>query len=103
MLTVVESTLFQKLWAMYWDENERAEFAVHISANPEDGAVIKGSGGVRKVRWARSGSGKSGGLRIIYLVQNQQGEVHLLTLYSKGSRENIPLKVIKEIRRALEI
>ena len=103
MLTVVESTLFQKQWPIYWDEDERAEFAVHISANPEDGVVIKGSGGVRKVRWSRSGSGKSGGLRVIYLVQNQRGEVVLLTLYSKGSQENIPLKVIKEIRRALEI
>ena len=103
MLTVVESSLFQKQWPLYWDEDERAEFAVHISANPNVGAVIKGSGGVRKVRWARSGTGKSGGLRIIYLVRNECGEVHLLTLFSKGSQENIPLTVIKEIRRVLDI
>ena len=44
MLTVVESSLFQKQWPLYWDEDERAEFAVYISANPDVGAVIKGSG-----------------------------------------------------------
>ena len=103
MLTVVESSLFQKQWPIYWNEDERAEFAVHMSADPDDGAVIKGSGGVRKVRWARSGTGKSGGLRIIYLVRNECGEVHLLTLFSKGSHEIIPLTVIKEIRRVLDI
>ena len=53
MLTVVESPLFQKLWPRYWDEDERAEFASFIALNPDAGTVIRGSGGVRKVRWAR--------------------------------------------------
>ena len=51
MLTVVESPIFQRLWPQYWDEDERAEFASFISANPDAGSVIRGSGGVRKVRW----------------------------------------------------
>ena len=55
MLTVVESPIFQKLWPRYWDEDERADFASFIAQNPEAGAVIRGSGGVRKVRWAREG------------------------------------------------
>ena len=67
MFTVIESPIFQKLWPLYWDEDERAEFAVHIAGNPGDGVVIKGSGGVRKLRWSRPGTGKSGGVRIIYL------------------------------------
>ena len=53
MLTVVESPIFQKLWPRYWDEDERAEFASFIALNPEAGSVIRGSGGVRKVRWVR--------------------------------------------------
>lgn len=44
--TVVESPIFQKLWPLYWDEEERAEFAAHIASNPEEGVVIRGSGGV---------------------------------------------------------
>ena len=103
MLTVVESPIFQKLWPRYWDEDERAEFASFISLNPEAGSVIRGSGGIRKVRWAREGAGKSGGVRIVYLVRNAASEVYLLTLYAKSESENISLNTLKEIRRALEI
>jgi hypothetical protein len=103
VLTVVESPIFQKLWPLYWDEDERAEFAAHIAASPEDGDVIRGSGGVRKVRWSRPGTGKSGGVRVIYMVRTEQGEVYLLTMYAKSAKENIPLAVLKEIRRALEV
>ena len=103
MLTVVEGPIFQKLWPRYWDEDERAEFASFIPLNPEAGSVIRGSGGVRKVRWVREGTGKSGGVRIIYLARNEAGEVYLLTLYAKSESENISLSTLKEIRRALEI
>ena len=103
MLTVVESPIFQRVWPRYWEEDERAEFATFIACNPEAGAVIRGSGGVRKVRWAREGTGKSGGVRIIYLARNEAGEVYLLTLYAKSESENISLNTLKEIRRALEI
>jgi len=103
VLTVVESPVFQRLWPLYWREEERGEFAAHIAANPEDGVVIRGSGGVRKVRWPRAGTGKSGGVRVVYLVRNEQGEVYLLTLFAKSEKENIALAVLKEIRRALEV
>jgi hypothetical protein len=103
MLTVVESPIFQKLWPRYWDEDERAEFASFIAQNPEAGAVIRGSGGIRKVRWAREGAGKSGGVRIVYLARNEAGELYLLTLYAKSESENISLTTLKEIRRVLEI
>ena len=81
----------------------RAEFASFIALDPEAGSVIRGSGGVRKVRWAREGTGKSGGVRIVYLTRNEAGEVYLLTMYAKSESENISLNTLKEIRRALEI
>ena len=66
------------------------------------GAVIRESGGLRKVRWARPGSGKSGGVRIIYFTRTEEGEVVLLTMYAKRNTGNIPTAKLKEIRRALE-
>jgi 3-hydroxyacyl-CoA dehydrogenase len=87
----------------YTYEDERAEFASFIAVNPEAGSVVRGSGGVRKVRWAREGSGKSGGMRIVYVTRIEAGEVYLLTLYAKSKSENISLDTLKEIRRALEI
>jgi hypothetical protein len=102
MQTVVESPIFQRLWPRYWDEDERADFASYLALNPEAGAVIRGSGGVRKVRWARDGTGKSGGVRVIYLTRSDADEIYLLTLYAKSESENISLNTLKEIRRALE-
>ena len=52
---------------------------------------------------SRPGSGKSGGVRVIYLVRTEQGEVYLLTLFAKSEKENIPLGMLKEIRRALQV
>ena len=102
MLTVVESPIFQELWPLYWDEDERAEFASHIAVNPEAGVLIRGSGGVRKVRWSRPGSGKSAGVRVVYLLRTARQEVYLLTLFAKAEKANIPLATLKEIRRALD-
>ncbi len=85
------------------DRSMRAEFAAFIALHPDAGSVIRGSGGVRKVRWARDGTGKSGGVRIVYLTRNQAGEVYLLTLYAKSESANISSSTLKEIRRALEI
>ena len=60
------------------------------------------SGGIRKVRWSRTGSGKSGGVRVIYFTRTSDGEVVLLTLYAKSKTDNLTGPKLKEIRRALE-
>ena len=102
MLTVVETTLFQRQWPNYWTEEERGEFAAFISEKPNAGVVIPESGGIRKVRWKRAGSGKSGGVRVIYFSRNSEGEVVLLMLYAKSKTDNLTGAALKEIRHALE-
>ena len=102
MFTVVETELFQKQWPLYWTEDERGEFAAFISAAPTAGVVIQGSGGIRKVRWKRRGTGKSSGVRVIYFTRNEAAEVVLLTLYAKSTTDNLKGAVLKDIRRGLE-
>ena len=102
MHTVVETSLFQKQWPMYWSEDERGEFAAGLALAPETGVVVKDSGGIRKVRWKRKGTGKSGGVRVLYFVKNEAEEIVLLTLYAKSETDNIKGAELKEIRRALE-
>ena len=102
MLTVVETLLFQRQWPLYWTEEQRGEFASFIAAHPTAGDVVPESGGIRKVRWSRPGSGKSGGVRVIYFTRNAEGEVVLLTLYAKTKTDNLTGPKLKEIRRALE-
>ena len=69
---------------------------------PESGKVVPGSGGVRKVRWAMSGKGKSGGVRVIYYFKKQDDEIWLLTIYSKNEVENIPAHVLREIAKEIQ-
>jgi hypothetical protein len=102
MLTVIETPLFQRQWPLYWTEEERGEFAAYLAEHPDAGDVVPGSGGLRKVRWKRAGSGKSGGVRVIYFTRLTAGEIVLLTLYAKAKLDNLTGPQLKEIRRALE-
>ena len=102
MLTVVETLLFERQRRHYWSEEGRGEFAAYIAENPAAGDVVPESGGIRKVRWRQAGSGKSGGVRVIYFTRLTEGEVVLLTLYAKAKTDNLTGPKLKEIRRALE-
>jgi hypothetical protein len=102
MFTVVETSLFQRQWPVYWTEDERGAFAAYIAEHPSAGDVVPESGGIRKVRWGRAGSGKSGGVRVIYFTRNSEGQLVLLTLYAKSKTDNLTGPKLKEIRRALE-
>ncbi|MBV8604676.1 MAG: type II toxin-antitoxin system RelE/ParE family toxin [Pelomonas sp.] len=102
MLTVVETALFQRQWSMYWTEEERGSFAAYLAEHPNAGDVVPESGGIRKIRWGRSGSGKSGGVRVIYFTRTELDELVLLTLYAKSRTDKLTGQNLKEIRRALE-
>ena len=56
---------------------------------PEQGPVIRGAGGLRKVRWARPGAGKRGGLRVIYYWTAAERAFYMLYAYSKNEQENL--------------
>jgi hypothetical protein len=50
---------------------------------------MQGTGGVRKIRWARKGSGKSGGVRVIYYFYNETMPLFLLNIFGKNEKENL--------------
>ena len=88
-ITVVETGEFLKCAASFMKDSERAELVAFVAANPEAGEIIPGSGGVRKIRWARGGMGKRGGARVIYYYQNDRLPVFLLSAYAKNRKENL--------------
>lgn len=102
MLTVIETPLFSKLWPAYWSEDERGAFAAFMAEHPDAGDVVPGSGGVRKVRWSRAGTGKSGGVRVIYFVRNDLGELVLLFMYAKSKLDSLKASTLKEMRDAVK-
>ena len=60
------------------------------------------SGGCRKLRWSRPGMGKQGGVRVIYFSNLDAGELCMLLVYSKATKDNIPGYILKEIRKEIE-
>jgi hypothetical protein len=61
----------------------------HLAAYPLDGDLVQGTGGVRKIRWARAGRGKSSGMRVIYYYHSERLPLFLLTAFAKGDAANL--------------
>ena len=99
---IVETPTFVADAGELWSEEERGTFCAWIAANPAVGDVIPGSGGCRKVRWTRAGTGKRGGGRVIYFTRLASGEIWLLVIYAKSVRGSIPASILKAIREAIE-
>ena len=64
--------------------------------------MVRGSGGVRKLRWARAGGGKSGGVRVCYYARTRKGQILLLVIYAKSARDSIPGPLLKALREDLD-
>ena len=102
MYTFVETKLFTRLIDEYLSDEEFAALQLSLAINPEAGDVIKGTGGVRKMRWAGSGRCKRGGLRVICYLRLQNGQIWLLTAYAKNVKDDITASVLKKIKEELD-
>lgn len=102
VLTIVETPIFSKLVYDYLTDDEFAEFQVFLAENPEAGDVVPRSGGVRKIRWARRGMGKSGGVRVIYFNRLSDSEIWLLAIYAKAKQENAPAHILRAMKEVIE-
>jgi RelE toxin of RelE / RelB toxin-antitoxin system len=80
-------------WAdAHWSKEVYAAFIDYIAVSPTVGALVPGTGGVRKVRWHMSGRGKSGGARIIYYYHDDSIPIFLITAYAKSEAANLSEK-----------
>ena len=75
MLTFIETRIFSRLSDAYLDDDGLLALQVHLLQQPEASDLVRGSGGVRKMRWALPGRGKSGGPRVIYYLRLRQGQL----------------------------
>jgi len=98
----IETTIFTKQLPKYLTDDEYRALQWYLLDHPDAGAIIRGSGDVRKVRWAPEGKGKRGGMRIIYYWKKSAKEIWFLTLYSKSVKANIPGHLLKKIAEELE-
>ena len=84
----VETPIFTKIITRLDDEEYRS-LQIALMLRPEQGPIIRGAGGLRKVRWAKPGSGKRGGLRVIYYWAPRERAFYMLYAYSKNEQEDL--------------
>jgi mRNA-degrading endonuclease RelE of RelBE toxin-antitoxin system len=98
----IEASFFTKYVYSYLTDEEYLGLQSYLAQFPESGKVVPGSGGVRKLRWAMTGTGKRGGLRVIYYFKKHDDEIWLLTIYSKNETENIPAHILRKIAEEIQ-
>jgi mRNA-degrading endonuclease RelE of RelBE toxin-antitoxin system len=74
---------------------------IHLAAQPDAGKIIKGSGGIRKLRWSGSGRGKRGGLRVIYYWWVAKDRISLLMVYPKNEQDDLTADQLKQLKNQL--
>lgn len=101
-MVFVEASTFTRLLPDYLDDEAYRQLQVHLMTEPDAGALIRGSGGVRKVRWGARGKGKSGGVRVIYYWVTAEDQILMLTIYGKGEKEDLSAADLKRIVKLVE-
>lgn len=91
MQTVVETPSYLALAGKLFNERRREEIVAMVAADPECGDVMPGTGGFRKVRVAREGTGKSGGVRVVYIWRNAEFPVFLVAVFPKNEKGNLTM------------
>lgn len=87
-----------------WREAEIDRLVSHVATNPDDGELIVGTGGLRKVRWPIPGNnkGKSGGARVIFLLGSHDMPAYLIVVYAKAEQANLTPTQKKAALQAVE-
>jgi hypothetical protein len=88
-ITVIETPSFLRDSKKHLDDDERKDLISFLAYNPAIGDVVQGTGGLRKVRWAREGGGKSGGFRVIYFYHSSGVPLFVLNIFAKNEQANL--------------
>ena len=97
MLTVVETSAFARRAQKVLSTEEHEELLFFLALHPQSGGEIPGTGGVRKVRYAAKGKGKSGGVRVIYNFYGEENPLYAILLYGKNEQANLTSAQKREV------
>jgi len=103
MQTIVESPEYTRKAIILLNDSEKQGIVNYLAAHPQAGTLMKGTGGIRKFRWACGNRGKSGGVRIIYYYHNELIPLFLLTVYGKTEKVNLSKAERNELAKLIDI
>ena len=101
MAVVETGTFLASAARLGMGETERAALIIYLAVNPKVGVVVPETGGVRKLRWALPGRGKSGGARVIYYCHNQSIPLYALDIYAENRKPNLSAAGKKAVRKTV--
>jgi hypothetical protein len=99
-MILIETPVFTARVKELLSDDDYRRLQWHLARYPYAGDVIRGTGGLRKVRWTASGKGKSGGVRVIYFHVTSQSQIRLLLIYRKGVKDDLT-PAEKKVLRAI--
>jgi hypothetical protein len=101
-MEIVETSVFTKQIRSLLKDDAYKELQERLVMNPLAGAVIPGSGGLRKIRWGVEGRGKSAGLRVIYYYVAPEDWIFMLVAYAKGAKQDLTAKELAALKKLVE-
>jgi mRNA-degrading endonuclease RelE of RelBE toxin-antitoxin system len=102
-VTVIETPSFLQDGKKLLADGDREALVNYLAYNPKAGVLVRGTGGIRKVRWAREGEGKSGGFRVIYFFHSTEAPLFALNVFAKNEKENISQAERNELKKITAI
>jgi hypothetical protein len=101
-IVIIETSVFTRRVQDLLTDEEYRELQTTLINRPTAGTLIQGSDGLRKVRWALPGRGKSGGARVIYYWAVEQGQLLMLFMFAKNERDDLSPAQRKMLRQIVE-
>lgn len=103
LCTVAELPGYIRLAGKLLSSGERQDLINFLAAHPYAGDMMEGTGGIRKIRWCRTGQGKRGGVRVIYYYHSGRMPLYLLTLFAKGEKDNLSHAERNELAKLVDV
>jgi len=97
----VETPVFTAVLQRHLDDERYRQLQIVLMLRPEQGPVIKGSGGLRKVRWAPAGVGKRGGVRVIYYWAPRERVFYMLYVYAKTEQGDLTAQQVRALAKVV--
>ena len=85
----IETPTFTRMLVEMLTDDEYAGLQQVLVVNPDAGDIVKGGGGIRKLRHALPGRGKRGGVRVIYYWLRKDGQIFRLLIYPKSKKDTL--------------
>lgn len=101
-MVILETPVFTRRVTGLISDEEYRGFQAHLVSNPDAGALIRGSGGLRKIRWSTGTRGKRGGPRFIYYWDVKKNQILMLMVYAKNEQSDLTPEQIKILRRLVK-